>query len=139
MKRFFIITLFLITGFCFAQQDSDVQIFNNLRQSYKNGFFPGVVTAADTLQSDFPESAFIHSALAFKGEALINMESYDEAILTLESAISFMHSGTPELIRCNYLLGRAFFAKKQFSVSLEKFHTACRLALLNNDMDFYAP
>ena len=138
MKRFFIITLFLITGFCFAQQDSDVQIFNNLRQSYKNGFFPGVVTAADTLQSDFPESAFIHSALAFKGEALINMESYDEAILTLESAISFMHSGTPELIRCNYLLGRAFFAKKQFSVSLEKFHTACRLALLNNDMDFYA-
>lgn len=138
-KYFFISILILCSVFCFAQQDTDVQVFNDLKQSYKNGFYPGVVSSADLLQKNFPESSFIHSALAYKGEALINMESYDEAISTLESAASFMHSGTPELIRCNYLLGRAFFAQKQFSASLEKFHTACSLALINKDMEFYAP
>ena len=140
MKKLIIFCIFICCSvLCFSQQTSDVQLYNELKQSYKNGFYPGVVTAADRLQSDFPESAFIYSALVCKGEALINMESYEEAISTLENAAAFMHSGMSELICCNYLLGRAYFAQKKYSVSLEKFHTAYSLAMINDAMEFYAP
>ena len=140
MKRFLFISIFLIAGFCFAQQtDSDAQLYNEVRQSFSNGFYPGTVSAADKLWKNFPDSSFIHSALAYKGEALINMESYDEAISTLETAITYMHSGTSEIIRCNYLLGRAFFNQKKYTQALEKLHLSCSLSLKNNEMECYAP
>ena len=69
-----------MSAFCFAQQtDSDVQLFNDVKQSFKNGFYPGVVTSVDLLEKNFPESSFIHSALAYKGESLVYMESYEDA------------------------------------------------------------
>ena len=140
MKRFLFVSIFLIAGFCFAQQtDSDAQLYNEVRQSFSNGFYPGTVSAADKLWKNFPDSSFIHSALAYKGEALINMESYDEAISTLETAITYMHSGTSEIIRCNYLLGRAFFSQKKYTQALEKLHLSCSLSLKNNEMECYAP
>ncbi|WP_022931138.1 tetratricopeptide repeat protein [Treponema bryantii] len=140
MKRL-LTTLLLLTAsaFCFAQAETDVQLFNEIKQSFDNGFYPGAVTAADKLQSSYPESSFFHSALAYKGQALIYMENYDEAISSLEQALSRMHSGSPEITRCNYLLGRAFFAKKKYPAALEKFHLACSLALTNKDMEYYAP
>lgn len=126
--------------FCFAQQaDSDAQLYNEVRQSFSNGFYPGTVTAADKLWKNFPDSSFIHSALAYKGEALINMESYDDAISTLEEAINYMHSGSSEIIRCNYLLGRAFFSQKKYTQALGKLHLACSLSLKNKEMECYAP
>ena len=138
-KIFLIISLLLLPVICFAQQaDSDVQLYNDVKQSFKNGFYPGVVSSAELLQKNFPESSFIHSALAYKGEALIYMESYDEAAQALESAVSHMHSGSPEIIRCNYLLGRTFYAQKKYSAALEKFHLACSLSQTNNDDEFYA-
>ncbi len=144
MKRFLNILLVLIAsalcfGQTFRQNDSDIQIFNEIKQSFSNGFYPGAVSAAEDLEASFPESSFIRSALAYKGEALIYMEDYDEAIKTLEKAVSHMHSGSPEIIRCTYLLGRAYFARKEYSSALTKFHDACSLSLTNNDMDFYAP
>ncbi len=140
MKRLLNILIILFTGFCFAQQaESDVQLFNEVRQNFENGFYPGAVKASEKLQKSFPESSFIHSALAYKGEALIYMESYEEAAETLELAISHMHSGSAEIIRCNYLLGRAFYAQKKYKDSLEKFHTVCNLSLTKKEDDFYAP
>ena len=123
---------------CFAQQaDSDVQLYNTVKQSFTNGFYPGVVTSTELLQKKFPESSFIHSALAYKGEALVYMESYDEAVATLQEALSHMHSGSPEIIRCNYLQGLAFYLQKKYPSALESFHLACSLALTNNDMELY--
>ncbi len=139
-KNIIALAFLLLSGFCFAAEAaSDLQLYNDIKQSFKNGFYPGVVSSVELLQKDFPESAFIHSALAYKGEALIYMESYEEALLALETAISHMHSGSPEIVQCNYLAGRAFYAQKEYPSALEKFHLACRLALTNNDMDFYAP
>ncbi len=138
MKRFLFLILLLIPVFCFAQQtDSDVQLYNDVKQSFKNGFYPGTVTAADTLQKEFPESSFIHSALAYKGEALIYMENYDEAVQSLEKAVSHMHSGSAEIIRCNYLLGLASYSQQKYPVALEKFHTACILSQTNNNQEYY--
>ena len=140
MKKYLIILLFLMSAFCFAQQtDSDVQLFNDVKQSFKNGFYPGVVTSVDLLEKNFPESSFIHSALAYKGESLVYMESYEDAAKTLESAVAHMHSGSPEIIRCNYFLGRAYYSQKKYSQALTKFHLACNLCLTNNEMELYAP
>ncbi len=140
MKRILFFLLFLMSAFCFAQKvDSDIQIYNEIRQNFSNGFYPGTVTAADELQKSFPESSFIPSALAYKGEALIYMESYDEALAVLQDAVSHMHSGSPEIIRCYYLLGQAFYVQKKYQQALEKYHLACSLALTNNDLEFYSP
>lgn len=123
---------------CFAQQaDSDIQLYNTVKQSFTNGFYPGVVTSTDLLQEKFPDSSFIHSALAYKGEALVYMESYEEAVETLQKALSHMHSGSPEIIRCNYLQGLAFYLQKKYPSALESFYLACSLALTNNDMELY--
>lgn len=139
-KIFFAITFIFFTAGSFAEQAaSDVQLYNEIKQSFNSGFYPGVVSSTELLQKEFPESSFITSSLAFKGEALIYMESYDEAVLTLESALSHMHSGSPEIVRCNYLLGSAYFAQKQYAAALEKYHLACTLAQTNNDLDYYAP
>lgn len=140
MKRLFTIFILLIySALCFARAESDIQLFNEIKQSFSNGFYPGAVSAAEELQSGFPKSSFIPSALAYKGESLIYMENYNDAIAALELAVSQMHSGSPEIIRCNYLLGRAFYAQKKYPAALEKYHLACRLAFTNKDMDFYAP
>ncbi len=140
MKRLFTIFILLIfSALCFARAESDIQLFNEIKQSFSNGFYPGAVSAAEELQSGFPKSSFIPSALAYKGESLIYMENYNDAIADLELAVSQMHSGSPEIIRCNYLLGRAFYAQKKYPADLKKYHLACRLALTNKDMDFYAP
>lgn len=146
MKRLLnFLILLTFSALCFAQTagtaqaESDVQLYNEIQQSFKNGFYPGTVAAVDELQADFPESSFIHSALAYKGEALIYMESYEDAVAALESAVSHMHSGSAEIVHCYFLFGRALFEEKKYSDSLEKFHTACSLALKNNDMAYYGP
>lgn len=138
MKRLLNILIFLIsTAFCFAQADSDVQLYNDIKQSFYNGFYPGTVSSADQLQKSFPDSSLIHSALTYKGQALIYMENYEEALETLESALSHMHSGSAEIIKCNYLMGRAFYSQKKYKQALEKFHLACNLALTKKEMEYY--
>ena len=139
MKRLFkIILLLSFSALCFAQQtDSDIHIFNDVEQSFKNGFYPGAVTSADLLLKEYPKSSFIHSALTYKGESLLYMESYDEAVEALTTAISHMHSGSAEIIRCNYLLGRAYYAQKNYSAALDRFHAACSLAITNEDRQLY--
>ena len=142
MKRLYLVFILLLaSSLCFAQQSesytSDVQLYNEVRQTFSNGFYPGTVSSADLLWEKFPESSFVHQALSYKGEALINMESYDEAVSTLEAAVSYMHSGSPEIIRSTYLLGRAYYHKKEYTKALEKLHLACSLCLTNNDMEFY--
>lgn len=141
MKRLLnILILFISAGLCFAQQsDSDIQFFNEAMQSFNNGFYPGTVKAVEELEKKFPESSLIPSSLAYKGQALIYMENYEDAGETLEAAISHMHSGSAEMIRCNYLLGIAFYYQKKYASALEKFHLACSLALTKNEMEFYAP
>ncbi len=140
MKRLFNVLIFFITSaLCFARVDSDIQLYNELRQSFSNGFYPGAVSAAEELEKSFSDSSLLPSALACKGEALVYMENYEEAIQALGKAAALMHSGSPEIIRCNYFMGRSYFAQKKYQPALEKLHLTCKLALTNKDMEFYAP
>ena len=138
MKRFITIFLFLITGFCFAQNaDTDIQLYNEVCQSFENGFYPGTVSAVEKLQKSFPDSTLIQSALIYKGESLVYMESFDEAVTALETALVQMHSGSAEIIHCNYLLGIAFYIQKKYSAALDKLHFVCSLSLKQKDMRYY--
>ena len=55
--------LLMASALCFAGADSDVQLFNEIKQSFDNGFYPGAVTAAEELETSFPESSFILKCL----------------------------------------------------------------------------
>ena len=138
-KRFLTFVLLFISACLFALDSvsSDAQLYNEVKQTFENGFYPGTVSAANQLQKNFPESSFTHNALVYKGEAFINMESYDEAIQTLESAVSYMHSGSREFIRSTYLLGLAYYQKNNYSLALEKFYLACKLSLTNDSLESY--
>ena len=83
-------------------------------------------------------SATLISDLIYKGETLINIGSYTEAVSTLKQAAERINPNASELIRCNYLLGRAYFCQKQYSESLEKYHETCSACLAKKDMEFYA-
>lgn len=141
MKKIILSFVFLITACALFAADmsaSDAQLYNEVKQTFENGFYPGTVSAADQLQKNYPESTFTHNALAYKGEALINMESYDEAVKTLESAIAYMHSGSAEIIRSTYLLGRAYYQKGDYNSAIDKLYLACKLCLTNDSMEWYA-
>ena len=122
MKRL-LTTLLLLTAsaLCFAQAETDVQLFNEIKQSFDNGFYPGAVTAADKLQSSYPESSFFHSALAYKGQALIYMENYDEAISLYQEAISI----NPKKIECYLNLAKCHLEKKDYIKSIELCKYVC--------------
>lgn len=116
---------------------SDVNLYNEINLAFKNRYYPGTVDKVNLLEKQFPDSVFMSSALAYKGDALINMYRYDEAISTLENAISHMHTGSLEMSHCTYLLGKAFYYKKNYSKALEQFHLACNLSFTDGVMYYY--
>ena len=139
-KTFLLFTLFF--GICtsiFAAPVSDVALYNEINLAFKNKYYPGTVDKAEQLERQYPDSVFLIPALACKGDALINMYRYKEAIETLNRAISHMHTGSEEMIRCSYLLGKAFYYEKNYGQALEKFHLACTLALTDGVMEYYHP
>ncbi len=118
---------------------SDVVIFNEINLAYKNSYYPGTVDKVNLLIKEFPDSVFVQPALAYKGEALANMGQYDEAVETLNQAILQMHTGSKEITHCTYLLGKTYYYKKDYPLSLNYFHKACSLALTDKDMEYYNP
>lgn len=130
----------LLTSFLSAESTvSDVVIFNEINLAYKNSYYPGTVDKVNLLIKEFPDSVFLEQALAYKGDALTNMGQYDEAIETLNQAISHMHTGSKEITHCIYLLGRTYYFKKNYPLSLQYLHKACSLALTDKDMQYYNP
>lgn len=121
-----------------SSQSSDVFLYNEILLTFKNGFYPGTVDNAEELQKSYPDSPFMYSALAYKGDALIKMGSYQEAGNTLEMAISYMHSGSKEITRCVFLLGKSYFKQSKYSQAAQQFHKACSLAELNNEPEYYS-
>ena len=140
-KTLLLFTVFL--GFCGtffgAEAVSDVALFNEINLAYKNQYYPGTVDKVNQLEKAYPDSVFIQPALAYKGDALINMYRYDEAVETLNQALSNMHTGSDKMPQCTYLLGKAYYYQNDFKQALENLHKACSLALTDKNMEFYNP
>jgi len=118
---------------------SDSAMFNEVNIAFKNQFYPGAVEKASLMQSTFPNSVYIQQVLAIKGDALICMGQYDEAVLTLEDAVSHMHTGSQEFAHCLYLLGQAYMGKKDYNQALKNLHKSCTVALADKQMSYYHP
>lgn len=118
---------------------SDIAMYNEVNIAFKNKFYPGAVEKASLMQNLYPNSVYIQQVLAIKGQSLIFMNQYDEAVATLEDAVSHMHTGSESFSRCLYLLGRAYMGKKDYNQALKNLYKACAAALADKKMDYYHP
>lgn len=141
MKKTLLFTISLIlTSLAFAKNfgDTEISIYNEVTAAFETGFYPGAVEKTNQLQADFPDSVFILPALIQKGESLLYLNRYDEAEVTLQSALARMQSEKDEYARVYYLLGKALFAQTQYEQALVNFHNACTASLEDKTSKYYA-
>lgn len=132
-KKLILFICLLCTEFVFSQENigSDISIYKDINQAYENNYYPGLIEKVDLLQKNYPDSVFLQSALVYKATALVNLECYDDAITTLEQAISHMHTGKEEFTKCHYLLGKSYFYLKKYEDALKSFYLACNLSSID--------
>lgn len=107
--------------------ETDVSVFSELSSAYNSGFYPGTVQYADRLVKEFPESAYVGSALVMKGESLVRLGQYDSAYEVLKEAEK-LDSDSDLKISCNYWLGRVFDSKNDYDSALSYYHYYCKKA-----------
>ena len=134
----FLFSLF-VCGSLFSQTkyDSDINLYKEISQSYENKYYPGTIEKADLLQQLYPDSVFTQQALFYKAQALIDLTYYEDAVITLKNAISYMHTGKDGYARCHYLLGTAYYYLNDFENAITSFYVSCKAATLNNENDIY--
>ncbi len=124
MKKFFLSLFLSLFTFRFFALETDVSIFNELSSAYNSGFFPGAIQYSDKLASEFPDSAYIGSALAIKGECLVRLSNFDDAYEVL-SAAEKLDSDLQLKNSTKYWLAKVFDYKKNYPEALSLFHEYC--------------
>lgn len=124
MKKFFLSLFLSFFTFRFFALETDVSIFNELSSAYNSGFFPGAIQYSDKLASEFPDSAYIGSALAIKGECLVRLSNFDDAYEVL-SAAEKLDSDLQLKNSTKYWLAKVFDYKKNYPEALSLFHEYC--------------
>ncbi len=124
MKKFFLSIFLSFLAFDFFALETDVSVFNELSSAYNSGFFPGAVQYADKLSSEFPDSAYIGSALAIKGECLVRLSNFDAAYEALSAAEKL--DSEPQLKKSTkYWLAKVYDYKKNYPGALSLYHEYC--------------
>lgn len=124
MKKFFLSLFLSLFTFRFFALETDVSIFNELSSAYNSGFFPGAIQYSDKLASEFPDSAYIGSALAIKGECLVRLSNFDDAYEVL-SAAEKLDSDLQLKNSTKYWLAKVFDYRKNYPEALSLFHEYC--------------
>lgn len=124
MKKLFLSILFAFFTFDFFAAESDVYIFNELSSAYSSGFYPGAVQYADRLCAEFPDSAYVGSALALKGECLAHLGNFDDAYDVL-CAAEKLDSDSELKKSSKYWLAKVFDYKKNYPEALRLYHEYC--------------
>ena len=139
MKKY----LLLLVSLCFCgisfseERISDLTLYQDISSSYENEYYPGSIEKVDILQSLYPDSVFTQPSLLLKAGALIKLNYYQDAKITLQNAITHMHTGKDGFIQCHYLLGLANFYLGLYEEALESFYLACKLSLINEEVEYY--
>ena len=145
MKRISVFIMCLFYFVCtvplFAQSvdtdSTEISIYNEII-SYKNtGYYPGVVDRTDFLKKNYPESVFINPALVLKGEALVNLGRFAEAVETFHLVIPSMHLGSEDFSKTYYLLGKAYYFLQKNDLALDSFFKACSISEKEEKYDYY--
>lgn len=141
MKKTLLICIFTLSlaafGFAKGSGETDIAIYNEVTAAFETGFFPGAVEKANLLEQEYPESVLMLPALVMKGEALVNLGRLNEALQTLETAISRMHTGSENFSRCYFLLGKALYLQQEYDKALENFHNSCTVSSAEKDKSYY--
>lgn len=124
MKKFLLSVFIPFFTFRFFALETDVSVFNELSSAYNSGFFPGAVQYADRLSTEFPDSAYMGSALAIKGECLVRLSDYDDAYEVLSAAEKL--DSEPQLKKSvKYWLAKVFDYRKNYTEALNLYHEYC--------------
>src|SRR5574344_1772997 len=70
------------------EQQSDLALYQELSAAYGAGFYPGVVSYAQTISAQYPDSVFTADVLIKEGESLVRLGRYEEADAVLAHAES---------------------------------------------------
>ena len=126
MKKFITVisAIFMSAAVFSAGYETDVSIYNELSASYNSGFYPGAVQLAERLSSEFPESAYIGSALVMKGESLVHMNLFAQAGDVLQNA---MESNLEPSLKntCNYWMAKVYESRKDYDSALSSYYDYC--------------
>lgn len=123
------VSAFLISLFfnLYAETDaSDLKIFSDIVTSYAGAAYPSVIQQADTLTAEYPDSAFYHKALLYKGESLCFLGRFAEAETALYKAACSDDNDVQVL--SYYWLGKSRLAQKKNNEALEAFYKCCEIS-----------
>ena len=115
----------LTTGLFASGFETDVSLFNELSSAYNSGFYPGAVQYAEKLNEDFPESAYIGSALVMEGESLVRLGQYEEAFDILKKAEDLDNDAELKSA-CKFYLARCYDNAKVYETALSYYYEYCR-------------
>lgn len=137
-KKYLLITclFFSILLSCFA---TELSLFSEINLAFKNHFFPGTVEKVSQMEEEYPDSVFLQKSLLLKAKSQINMQLYDDALVSLAKAENQLHFGMEDYSNCNYLYGKTFYLKKEPKKALDYFYKACNSSLTSKNLDFYNP
>jgi len=143
-----ILILSCAAGLAFAAA-SEASCFSEVSSALNSGFYPGVVEKSVVFEKQYPDSAYSVNVKLMKGEALINMFRYDEAVEELSSIESKLAEKSIEYSKCTYLCGLANYYlslqpnknpdvnRKYENQALKEFYKSCNSAKLIGDTTYY--
>lgn len=130
----------LATGaFCAGSANaiSDIVLFNDIKVSYKNGYYPGTIDKISQLQKDYPDSSFMQEALLFKGISYFHIQRYEASIEALEGALGLMDENSTDIAEALFALGRTYYFNNDYEMALGKLHKCCEVSLKKNNLTYY--
>lgn len=143
MKKTLLLLTALLTltagAFSASTAISDIVLFNDIKLSYKNGYYPGAIDKISQLEKDFPDSAYLQEALIYKGVSYFHIQRYEASINTLETALDLMDENSSGKTEALFALGRSFYHHNDYELALTKLHECCLTAKNKNNLEYYNP
>lgn len=125
------------SAFCASDAISDIVLFNDIKMSYKNGYYPGTIDKISKLQKDFPDSAYLQESLMYKGISYFYIQRYEASVEALETSLSMMDDNSSDKLEALFALGRSFYYNNDYEKALERLHQTCELSLKRNNHFYY--
>lgn len=140
-KLLLLISLLALTFsvFCASDAISDTVLFNDIKLSYKNGYYPGTIDKISQLQNNFPDSAYIQEALLYKGISYFYIKRYEASVEALKKSIEMMDNNSSDRLEALFALGRSLYYNNEYESATDFLYQCCELSVKRNNFTFYNP
>lgn len=150
-KFSFFVVFSLFFGSVFASGSRNKNLSSEMISSYKSGFYPGVVRAAEEILRDEKDSLVAFRAAVYGGESLFRIGRVDDAISLFQNHELDADFSNPESVLLNsqkfYWLGLCYFSQKYYLEAQNKFFASAsifkslrekNLEFAENSPDYYS-